>query len=100
MARWATGVDTIRAMLDRRELQPVAGGSDAAKALLDSADKHVDSAALCLASAPEAAFGPPTTPPASPPQRSLPTKASAPPPAADTSQRSKPCARSFPASPD
>jgi hypothetical protein len=48
MARWARGADQIKAMLDRRELQRVAGGADAATALLDSADRHVQAANRAL----------------------------------------------------
>ena len=48
MGRWATGAEQIEAMLERRELQRVAGGTDAALALLDSADKHVKAATRCL----------------------------------------------------
>ncbi len=56
MGRWVHGAAQIEAMLDRRELQRVAGGADAALALLGSADKHVATAARALPHDSEGAY--------------------------------------------
>ncbi|HET6919282.1 MAG TPA: hypothetical protein VFI46_07440 [Jiangellaceae bacterium] len=48
MVRWERGADQIEAMLERDELQHVAGGSDAAYSLLGMADRHVDAAKACV----------------------------------------------------
>lgn len=47
MARWAQGANHIEAMIERGELQEVPRGAEAALALLDMAERHVEAAATC-----------------------------------------------------
>ena len=56
MPRWGKGADQIQAMLERRELQRVAGGADAALGLLDSADRHIETSRRALPNDAEGAY--------------------------------------------
>lgn len=47
MARWAQGADRIEAMIERDELQAIPGGEEAAMALLEMAERHVETASTC-----------------------------------------------------